>query len=800
MISDSQKSNPLNGNNDLAEIKLIALRYLRFWPVFLLFIILGYVGARFYNKFGQVFFTTNSTILISQEKSLGSELFPGVLASGSGGVNIENEKEILTSYDLTRETIEKMDINVQYYTYDNWKFTQLYKSLPIYIEAKWDQEQITNGMFKINVIDDDKFEISVFKENFSIFNPRDPFYKTGIGSLILPKTVYSFGEPISGDVFSFTVNKVSAVPGTEIFFKLMDTPSLALEFKSKVRVNSANRSGSILYLSFISSNRRLGEDYVNNLMETYIASELSEKNRIAENTINFIERQLSGISDSLQSSENELQTYRSENQIFDLSAKGEMIFEGLRELEDQKMQLELNNKYYKMIRDNLNNNQVEDLILPSISSDVDPLLNLLISNLGELQADKDRLTTNFSEETPRVRDLNNRIQAAFQTLKEKVNSSITSSEELLVELNARIRSMEGEVNSLPETERNLLGYEREFSLNENLYIFLLETKAQAQITKAGNIPKNRVLDSARSNSGQISPSPSRNVIYGILMGIFIPFGFITLKDFFNVKIGSPKELERKLMVPLIGTLIRDEEKNSLPVLTSSRSMVAESFRSLRADMSFLSSKEEKLSLLFTSSVSGEGKTFASINMASVYALMGKKTILIGTDLRKPKIADDFNLKNDLGLSTCLSSDTSWKNVVKSTGYDNFDVILSGPIPPNPAELLLLDKFEEIINEIKKEYDIVIFDCPPVGLVSETKQLFKYADVSFFVFRQEYSNKDYVKILNDLVEKAGITKIYAIINDVHGLKKYGYSYEYTNKYGYHEGGDLSWWKRILKKIV
>ena len=800
MKTDSQSSAAQTSKDNIVDIKGLIFKYLYYWPYLLLFMFLGYFSAFIYNKLGVPIYLTQSTILIAEEKSLGDNLFGG--GFGSGGSNLEKEIGILKSFSLAEETIDKIDINVSYFTKDFWKMTQLYGNLPIYVDAKWDKEQIVGGLFKINVIEEDNFEITAEEEGFQIYNPKDPFYKTWMGSLVLPKSVYSFGEPIQGEFFSFTVNKVSATPGTVIYFKLLDTPTLAMSYKNQLQASSQNRQASILEISMNTPVRRLGEDYLNKLMETYINRELFEKNRTAENTIKFIERQLSGISDSLQSSENKLQTYRSENQIFDLSAKGSMIFENLQELEKEKVQLELNNSYYKTIRNYLINNRVEDLIVPSMSSQADPLLNALIGNLSELQAEKIRLTTNFSDETPRVKDVNSRILNAIQTLKENVNSSISGNENLISDLSARIRSIEGEVNALPETERNLLGFERQFSLNENLYIFLLETKAQAQITKAGNMPKNSVLDAAKSTSWPVAPNPSKNLTYGIILGLLIPISFIFLKDFLNVNIEDPKELENQLKVPLIAVLGRNLGYDKIPVLTSSRSVIAESFRSLRADMSFLSQRKEKLTLLFTSSISGEGKTFVSINMASVYALMGKNTILIGLDLRKPKIAEDFNLKNDFGLSTCLSSDTSWREMVKSTGYENLDVILSGPIPPNPAELLLQDKFVEIINEIKESYDIVVFDCPPVGLVSETKQLFALADINFFVFRQGFSNKGNTQILNNLVEKGGVTKIYGILNDVHLDKKYGYGYTYGygNNYGYHQDEKkVSWWKRMVKKI-
>jgi tyrosine-protein kinase Etk/Wzc len=798
MKTDFQSSIIPDPKDDTVDIKGLIFKYLQHWPALLVFMILGYVTASIYNKFGIPIYRVESTILIAQEQSLGDNLFGG--AFGSGGSNLENEIGILKSYSLAEKTIDEMDINVSYFSKDFWKMSQLYGNLPIYVEAKWDKEQIVGGLFKLEVLDEDSFVLLVEEEGFQVYDPKDPFYKTWMGALILPKSVFSFGEPIKDEFFNFTVNKISANPGAVIYFRLTDTPSLALNYKNQLQATASNRQASILAISLNTPVRRLGEDYVNRLMETYITQELKEKNRTSENTINFIEQQLLGISDSLQLSENKLQTYRSENQIFDLSAKGDMIFDNLQELEKERIQIELNIKYYKTIKDYLTNNRVEDLIVPSMSSQADPLLNALIANLSELQAEKIRLTTNFSDETPRVKDVNFRILNAIQILKENVNSTIASNENLIADLNTRIKSIEAEVNSLPETEKNLLGFERQFSLNEDLYVYLLEIKAEAQITRAGNMPKNSVLDYAKT-SGQIAPNPSKNLSYGLIIGLLIPLGFIFLKDFLNVSIEDPKELEQQLKVPLVGILGRNLGEDKIPVLTSPRSTNAESFRSLRADINFLSEQKDKLTLLFTSSISGEGKTFVSINMAAVYALMGKKTILIGLDLRKPKIAEDFNMVNDKGLSTCLSSNISWKDVVKPSGFEGLDVILSGPIPPNPAELLLQDKFGEIIKEIKENYDIVVFDCPPVGLVSETKQLFVFADINFFVFRQGFSNKGNTQILNNLVEKGGVSKIYGILNDVHLDKKYGYGYGYGygNNYGYHQDEEKSpWWKRMLKK--
>jgi tyrosine-protein kinase Etk/Wzc len=285
----------------------------------------------------------------------------------------------------------------------------------------------------------------------------------------------------------------------------------------------------------------------------------------------------------------------------------------------------------------------------------------------------------------------------------------------------------------------------------------------------------------------VAPKKPVNYLIGFGIGFGLPLLLITIKNILNSKIEDPKFLANKSNIPFLGVIGRSKLGNVKVVIDSPKSGITESFRSLRSDMSYLAPKEGNLTILFTSSVSGEGKTFCSINMASVYALADKKVILIGLDLRKPKIAEDFGLTNDIGISSILSSSLNWRDTIKDSGYPNFDIILSGPIPPNPAELLLQDKFALMLNEIKQEYDIIILDCPPVGLVSETKDLFRFSDVNIYIFRHNYSERDNYKILENLKQKGDISKVYTMLNDfaVDNKYGYGYGYGYGKDYGYYE---------------
>lgn len=788
------------GKEDDFDLKSILFKYLKVWPVIIISALLGLAAAYFLNKMSTSIYKVNATVLITDNKSsIGDELFEAT-GFGQNKSNLQNEIGILKSFSMAEETVEKLNLNVSYFKEDFLRKSQIYGNQAVSITADWSKPHIIGGLIKLTMTSQNTFTLEIEEEGFAVYNPEEPFYKKGLPQLPQFSDRYSFGEVISGDNFSFKVDQVAAKIGEVIYFKFYDNVSLALQYVGRVNIAPIDKSSSILGISIETPIRRLGEDYINQLMETYLAKELKDKNKAAENTVNFIELQLAGIADSLSFIENRLEIYRTQNKIFNLSEEGSFVFQQLQEFEQTRSRTELTLKYYKTLLESLDSEQLNDLVAPSLIGISDPLLNTLVQNLAELQSQLLRTAANYTEQTIFVKDIRAKLTNAKRALEENVNSSIRSTQILLTDTQQKIRRIESQASDLPQTERNLLGIQRQFSISENIYVFLLQKRSEAQITRAANIPKNSILDYAKGTGGAIAPRKSFNLLIGLLIGLLVPIVLIEIRDFFNIKIKDPKQLEKQLNKPVLAMIGRDVAKKTLSVFNSPKTGIAESFRGLRADTSYLAANKDKFTLLFTSSVSGEGKTFVSINMASVFSMVGKKTILIGLDLRKPKIAEEFGLKNDIGVSSCLSTKMSWTDAVKPSGYENLDVLLSGPIPPNPAELLLQPKFEVMLEEIKQQYDVLILDCPPVGLVSETKHFFNFADVSFFMIRQDYSTKENVNLFNILMEKSPDTKLYPIFNDVQINSGYGYGYGYgygNNSYGYHDDEKpVTWWRRLF----
>jgi tyrosine-protein kinase Etk/Wzc len=788
------------------DLKEILYKYLRYWPLLIACASMGLVFSFIFNKVAVPVYQIESSVLIKEDPgmTLGADIFESSGLSKPNS-NLQNEIGILKSRSLTLETLYKLNFNVSYFRKDFFNEIEMYGNVPILVEVDWKHPQLTSGRFSATKINNESFRLEIIDDAFMLFSPTDPTYKTEVEYLELQEKSYRFGQWIEGTNYKFRVLDLTAETDIPVLFEIIDTPSLATRYISSLTINPLNKEASILILSLEHNNRRKGEDYLNKLVEVYLERELAEKNRTAANTVKFIDQQLSGISDSLSFIEDRLESYRTSNRVFNLSQEGSLIFSRLNELEKEKSKISLSLSYFRSVIAYLNEDQFDDLLAPSFIGIQDPLLNSLVLSLGELQNERVRLSATFSPETPALRDVITKIRNTKNTLLENLRSAISNAEVSITEVNQRLKNTSSEINKLPATERNLMGIQRQFALNENIYIYLLEKRAEAEITRASNSPTNVLLDVGQAGILPVAPKKTLNYLIGIILGLVFPLAFITVKNFFNVKIENPQEVEKKLRVPLVGLVSHSPYESNLVILDKPKSTITEAFRNLRANMSYLAPNQNKLVFSLSSTISGEGKTFCSINLASIYAISDKKVILVGLDLRKPRIAEDFGLINDMGVSTYLSAGNDWRGMVKKSKIDNLDILLSGPVPPNPAELLLQGSFEKLISELKETYDIVILDCPPIGLVSETYEIFKFADLNLMIVRQNYSNKQSLEFINSLAEKKNIKKLYTILNGVQvgkngygGYGGYGYGY---GSYGYYDDElprKRDWWRNLIKR--
>ncbi|MBY5950901.1 polysaccharide biosynthesis tyrosine autokinase [Algoriphagus marincola] len=783
MSVDQEENDFLQEEESTFDLKAILPKILRIWPWILGSLLIS-LGIAFYiTQTTPPNFRVSSKFFI-KENEKGLSLFENPAMMQEQGMGLTNETIILRSRPIAKATLEKLDFQVEYYQQGTFILQEIYKKTPIVVEVDWKSPQLLNGQIKVTWTDAENYTIEFPQESYTQLLPDGSY---DVVSNLEPKT-FKFGEWVETPQLKVRINNTAASNEGNSIFILRDQNYLVNVYSLGLIVELSEKGSSILDLSLMVRNRAKGETYLNALMETYLELELQEKNEIANRTIDFIDSQVAGVADSLSSFEDQLQDYRSSNQIFNLSTESSAVFDQLTDIERQIAEASLKRRYYQSLKDYLVRENYNEIVVPSGLGIDDPYLNGLIENLLEVQVERSRLLATQTELSPQVRAANQRL-ADLNTSIQEILTNVESNNLMTInDLENRKKTIESSFRSLPQAEQNLIKYQRQATLTENIYNFLSEKRAESAISKASNTPANKIIEYARAGMLQISPKPTRNYLLAGFAGLFLPVLVVFALEFFRTKIEEPKYLERKLKIPVLSTILFNKTKENLVVFGNGKSGIAEGFRSLRSNIKFLVPKEKQLTFMITSTISGEGKTFCAMNLASVYSLTGKKTILIGCDMRKPKIYDDFGLKNDIGLSTYLSGqEDEWSKVVKHSNYENLDLIVAGPIPPNPSELLFSVNFEKLINELKAEYDVIILDTPPVGLVSETLDLLTLVDFTLFVFRQNYSDKSFIDAVNGLKEQKGVKNIYAIFNGLDATKVsyggYGYSYGYG--YGYYD---------------
>ncbi|WP_028981491.1 GumC family protein [Sporocytophaga myxococcoides] len=770
------------------DIKALLSKAYQYWPLFALslFLSLGYayLYIRYYTE---PHYNVVSTILIKPNEKI----------SGFQEIDLfrqdkkkANEMAILKSYEIAYKTLLQLEFSVSYFHKGQVRDVELYQSTPFKV--------IIDTSFKKQA-----YNVPVF---INIISSND--FKLAIGNAGELNQTFSFGEPVKLENLSFTVVKLdeNLQIADHYYFKLHDPANLAILYRNKLQVtNSGGKESSILELSTVGNNIQRECDYLNKLTEVYIQNGLEEKNQIASNTINFIDSQLASIAASLNNAETELESFRRNNKVMDISSAATSVFAKLDELESEKAVLLVKDKYYHYVLDYVSNNKdLSGVVAPSTMGIDDPLLNSLTLNLVELNREKSSLGRNTTGNNPFLNSLEIKIKNSKEALLENVKNIINGSRISIEDIEKRIVKLEKEVSNLPRNERDLVDIQRRFNLNDHLYNYLLEKKAESGIAKASNIPDNRIVERARSfNAFQVGPKT--NMIYSnaILVGLSIPLGFLFLRSYFNNKIQSKKSIEERTDIPVIGIVGHNDNFSNLAVLKNPKSGIAESFRSIRINLQYLAPDKEKKIICITSSISGEGKTFTSINLASIVAMSGKKTILIGADLRKPKIFEDFGLDNSSGLSTYLAGKHKLEQIVFKTQVEHLDIISAGPVPPNPGELILSSRLNVLMDELKLRYDYIIIDTPPIGLVSDCFILMKYSDINLYIVRHKYTEIKLLDKVNGFVNDGKISNMSIIINDLYNNdSKYGYGYGYYDSFGYYEEKTKSegFLNRIYKKII
>ena len=778
-----------SGDEQTIDIKQLIYVCISHWYLFLISVIVALAIGFVVNRYKANVYQTSGTVLIKDQSGFDPTALMTNLNSKSQ--NVENEMAILKSYMLTERTIKKMNLEVTYYEKGRVSTTELYQSSPFTVEFDRSVPQAVGLTYEI---------LNIGSETMSLHGISDFLSKY---DFVLCQSLGSFPQKIDvvtkckqGEWIENGYNRIRIVvnenyrPETDnsrkLFFRLNSYPSLVQQM-SKFSVNTTSKESSVASIVTSGSNPKKIVDFTNMLMTEYVNRGLEKKNLVSENTIRFIDDELAGIQESLGSAESELKDFRKENDLMNLDMQATQIYSNLQALERERAEITVNVKIYKRLQDYIKSqiDDPENLAAPSTMGINDPLLNQLVRDLVTLSQTKATQLLTQTEQHPQIVKLNEQIVTTKKTLLETINNLVINAEMSLDEINKRIAKAVSETKVLPEKQQQLINYQRNFNFNDETYKYLMQRRAEAQILKASNTPDNEILDIARlERTRRISPRTKMNYLVALIIGLLIPALYLFLKDFFNVSITDRKDVEKITRFPIIGQVAMSNSKDPLVVINSPKSPIAESFRSIRTNVEFLTQGKAKSTILVTGDMQSIGKTFNSINIASIYALYGKKTVLLGFDMRKPKLFQEFGLNNNVGLSSFLSNKEPFENIIQSTSaIPSLDIITSGPIPPNPAELIASEKCNELFELLREHYDYIIIDTPPLGLVTDAFLLMKYSDVNLFIVRQGVTNKNiFESIVKDL-EKRNLN-VSIVINGIQTNKGYGYGY--GKKYGYGYG--------------
>ncbi len=542
---------------------------------------------------------------------------------------------------------------------------------------------------------------------------------------------------------------------------------------------------SVFNLSFEGYSPQQGADYLNTLMTMYIRQGMEWKSRAADNTINFIEAQLGLISDSLRLAENTMESFRLNNRFVDLTLEGTLVLEKLEKLEGEKNALDLQMQYYRYLLDYLNSRDAtENIISPSVMGVTDPMLIKLVTEFSTKQQQRKQTAFAVNDRSPQIEMLDRELEDARAALRENVNSAISQLKLSTDNVNGRISTVEKELNRLPGTERRLIGIQRKFDLNNSVYTYLLERRAEAGIAKASQITDNRIIDEAMvQNSVRVKPMEMRNYLIAMLLGLLIPMLLIVIFDLMNNKIISRHDIERLTKAPIIGYISHSEYNVDNPVAEKPGSTLAESFRAVRTSLAFYTGQTKCPVIVISSPISGEGKTFVSVNLATIISMMNKKVLIVELDLRKPRVHTILKAGNGHGMSQFLSGGATFEEVIVPTEIENLWFAPAGPVPPNPAELIGSPKMAEFIEKARDEFDSIIIDTPPVGIVTDALLLNQLANVILFVVRQRYTTCGSVQLLDEIYRKGEMSNVALVVNDISTTGYYGYGLRYGYSLGY-----------------
>ncbi len=764
------------------DIKKWIFRVLRSWYWFagslFICILVGWLYLRYTNPVYQAV----ASVMIKDEKKGGDIADNAILKELGINSNklVENEIEVLKSYDMMEEVVKREAL------YIDFTVEGRIRNIPLYG---------TDIPFNLQILNPD----SIFKFVKWTILPEAGKFNVTSGKQKISDISYGAIISLDGMRFRFMPNDLYPVKGVtdqkedgSYFVNIMPISAATGIYNGKLAVAPVSKQASVVNLSINDSHIERAKVVLSTLINIYNSRGLEDKNKVTANTIDFLNERLKSVAQDLQGVEGQVQEFKSQHQITDISADAQQFMDLAKSIDMEKAESQTRMNIVSALENDLLLKQDSPGLVPSTLGIEESSLASLIEKHNTLVLQKDRAERNpeIGPKNPLITDLQLQVNEARRKLLDNVRNLKQAYEIALNDVSRRDEQLRGRLKSMPQLERKLVEIKRNQNVEEQLYAFLLQKREEAAVTLAASIPDSRTLVKSRG-IGTVSPKSRMVWIAVFLVGILVPFVCMLLMDFFNNKVGDASEVEQKTHVPLIG-LISHIRKIESPIVISqkSRSVVAEQIRTLRTAIGFAGRGKEVRKILITSSQPGDGKSFISLNLAASYALLGKKTVLVELDLRKPHVAKYVGVQAKEGISSVLVNKSQLGNVlIKVPNFDDELYLLpAGYLPPNPSELISTPNMEKLVNDLSERFDYIIIDTPPFGLVTDAVLLQKHVDITLAVLRQGHTIKDVYEALDQRKQRNPEYPLYAVLNGIGRRKRYQQKYGYGRygNYGYTKG--------------
>ena len=748
-------------------------RYLYYWKYFLISTVIFLLSAFTYLKYSAKVYDTSAKIKIIDKKEASLELPSASELFSKSKINLENEIEVIKSYPILKEVVKNLDLQTSVYAIGN-VMEGLTVDYPFNITLNVPVDSLSLKSYRLYNTENG-FEI------IDLQNKSKSYFYSGTNT-------YSSNNELPFEIFNYDQKKFIANSHESYEIKFLSEEYLIEKLKSSLTISQVGKESDIIELNFSSTNTKYSKDFLNELVRVFNNDGVRDRQLIHKRTIDFVNSRYSYLSLELDSIEIAKQLYKIDNNLVNISANSEISLEKSLKTEESILGTENQILITNLLLKTLANDKPE--LLPANMVIESSEINTLISKYNQTILDRKKLIVSAGSNNPAAKQLDNTIIDFRSNIVYSLQNHLSQLENIKSKFSNQFYKYNNDVSNLPEKEKILRAIERNQKIKESLYLFLLQKREEAEVSYAVTEPSIKIVEFAISNDSPISPR--RNIIYiaAVLLSFLIPFTTLYLMFLFNKKIYSKEQIEElKLPFSLAAEIPQIENQTNMIINSSKeRSPLAESFRVLYSKLKFYlnNDKKEGHVIMITSTIKGEGKTFCATNMAYTKASLGKKVLLIGSDLHNPQIHTYLNVeKNKNGLVNFLvDNNHNWKKDLIKAESVNCDVLIAGQIPPNPAQLLNNGNFEKLINQAKKLYDYIIVDTPPSLLVSDTLSISPLADLLIFIVRCNHTSTDVLDFINDSYSKGLINKNSILVLNGLGAKgKYGYGYAYNYSYAY-----------------